>query len=65
MSQRSSRFEHFEVAKFSRVLANGHTYRSQGHRPWWMNLRESFWPTAIFKLQVLQLNLAVAQIRLV
>jgi len=23
-------------------LANGHNYRSQGHRPWWMNNEESF-----------------------
>jgi len=49
------------LAKLNSILAKGHSYRSQGHRPWWMNRGESFWPTAIFKLQALQLNMAVGQ----
>jgi len=43
------------------LLAKGHIYHSQGHRPWSMNLDESVWPTAIFKLQALKLNMAVGQ----
>jgi hypothetical protein len=42
-------------------LAEGHTYRSQGHRPWWMNQVETFWPKVIYKAQALKVIMAVGQ----
>ena len=35
-------FGRFEVSAFESFLAKGHTYRSQGQRPWKMNLAEPF-----------------------